>query len=550
MAVTDDIEDPSEHPERYAAFLVRSKPGNASSTTRTGPTTTTPTTTTPTTTTARVKQAESTSYLTSDRGSGAKRDLSLWTINCPDGYDALGVHATEDHSDIADSSGLACFDRNITFQLEPLTDPAKGEPKGALWTTKNTKSQTEDWGVYGVKRGKDTRFNEKNSVLVPPPTFWAKARDYGPPELSKFRGLKLQITPPKLHSSSGVRPQLTQPSVEGWDDSKQAITTEGYTVSALAVSDPFYTSDLARLIQSPNYYVYRTTTWMPVDKGLRCDAASVSECQYEYTKMRTESEAQTWNNTVGITLSQSAEIEASGKPLGVGVSTKFSLGIEESYSHDFGGSSQSGSEEGVSKSFSITPPAFGVAFQAESTYAVYRKGDESRSEVNKVKEHKAFEQGALAFETYSLAPPKSTTCDDRDVECGLPATRIDSLPTNKALRSSSGNHYLILTKQGTLEVRNAKQGLRQHKFVWSLDTVHPQFGKAAPISSVTFRDGRLQVLGTRSTGDLTRWASFADEAPGAMLDIDEEGNLQIVETQGDGTIPLWNSASDDGEVDG
>jgi hypothetical protein len=481
-----------------------------------------------------------------DSGSDAHNDASFWELDCPSGYISLGLHVVDNHSKPT-SSRIACVRWDLTYPLE-INKP--GIDHGSFWTSDAT--DADRIGIYGVKRTKTN--TQKNKVVLPPPTFWAKKDSYDPPSLDKFRGLLLPITPVPLHPSpSARRPVLTKPDVEGFEDSPDAETEKGYSISALLVNDPLYSSDLERLLASPEYYVHRTTTWKPVDGGQACPWDSPDNCTYHYTVTRGESETTTWNNTIGLTLSQSLETDASFAPLGVGLTGKLSLGIEESYSHEFGGDSGTSTEEGTEKEFPLRPGMFGVGFESESTVRLYRHNDKDMKAQNLVREYTA-DTGGSRTDVSTFPLPKENVvagCADpknRDlVQCGLPAYEIHHLPQNQRILSQSGKHYLILTKYGTLEVRNADVGRYQHTHVWSVDQKHSLGTHKNPIADVRFEHGVL--CATSSTPDASKadkWCNIDEDEKieNTYLEIDEEGNLRVVDADGE---VIWNSKYDEEE---
>ena len=504
-------------PERYATFIFRAKKEHKD----------------------LIKEATDFQQVWADRRSKADNDVALWELICPVGYVSLGLHAVT-HYNTPTSSKIACIDRNYTYPMgihKPDLDT-----NGSFWASSGTDAARI--ALFGVQ-GDGRKIARSNTVLLPPPTFWARKDSYEPPSLDKFRGLLLPIQPTEFQGHSTVKPKLTEPSVENFTNSAEAMTSKGYSISAFLVNDPQYTNDLERLLASPTYYVYRVTQWEPVDGGITCPSDARDNCVYRYTVSRGESATTTWNNTVGVALSQQLELDVSIKPLGVGAGSKLTLGIEESYSHEFGGETSTNSQEGTEREYPVRPGTFAVAFQSESTIEVYRHNDKDRSPNNLVRRYTASrERASVELVSYQFEKDRSNECEDkqsRDLSiCALPAATISALPQNIQIYSESRNHYLVFTKNGTLEVRVADVGVAQHAYVWSFDTnrLHGSYKNA--ISTVSFTDG---VLSVEATGAET-WRSSDETYKDALLEIDPEGNLRIVTMNGDKKDVIWNSKYD------
>lgn len=519
-------------PQRYATFLVKPVAGSE----------------------RLIVRPADYSFIWSDNKSGAKLDVQIHEPNCPSGYVPLGLHARPGHPTSTDNvrlnSAVACFDRSLTFQMEPLTEPRYRQPSNALWSTKD--NDAANIGIFGVQRSAAQRSDAPNTILIPPPTFWAQRDKYEPPAVTKFRGLRLPIEPVKLQAKAAAGPRLSGPTIDD-SDSVNPPTTGGYPISAFLVTDDYYDSALAKLLDSPVYWVQRTTRWRPLDDGRFCRSGSVSECEYSHAATTSESESDTWNNTVGGSVSVTVTADAEFKPLGLGTGLEVSLGIEASYSHDEGGETTRGTETSRGLNDTLTPPVFAAYFQAESSFRVYRHGDQNQSVENLVREYKS-KGGPIDIATVKLEDEEGTdagagSCTDpgpnRDLEeCGFPTTTLHQLdvgtPIYSAANDDNEGYYLFRGRSGTLEVREADAGLTQDAHVWSLDKISDHGRLGHPITNVSFADGQLVV---RATG-LPDWKSSPQTFPGAALEIDPEGNLRIVRPKGKRIQTLWNSKSE------
>lgn len=515
-----------DDPGRHATFLVKPAAGSESS----------------------VVRPTDYTHVWQDSRSGADRDVTLWEPNCPTGYDALGLHARAGYprssANARFDTPIACFSRTLTHPMEPLREPTSGEPEQALWSSKDT--DAADVGIFGVQRPLTSRSDRPNSILVPPATFWARKGGYEPPQLSKFRGLRLPIEPVTLQSKAAAGPRLANPTTEGWEETNPP-TTGGYPVSAFLVNDDYYPSDLAKLLDSPVYWIQRTTQWKPMDEGRYCRSESVTECQYSAGITKSESESDTWNRTLGGSVSVEVSTQTEVKPLGVGAGLTWTLGFEASYSHEKGGESTVGSDQSREVSDTITPPTFAAYFQSTSTYRVYRFGDQNLNEDNLVRTYTSAD-GPIDLVTMPLLDETPTAAADdcsesptRDLElCGVPTTSIPDLPVATPIYNATDDHYLLLGAGGSLEVRSAESGIEQDGYVWSLDGAHEHGRYGHPITKVAFADGQLVV----SAAGLEDWKSSAKPYPGATLEIDTAGNLRIVQQRGKRIQVIWNSKFD------
>lgn len=517
-------------PENYATFIIRGRKASS------------------------ITSPDSYSKIFDDDHTKGTPDISLYEPKCPSGYDALGLVSKPRSGSGPDTltngwvgkdgKGIACVIRNLTYKMQASNKGPRPEDT-ALWNTKTNMRGSADISFYGVARPPGAT-SVKNTIVVPAPTFWAKKDSYDAPSQDKFRGLQLPIAPPKTTPSALQPPVMTEGSVLGLtpQEKSESLELNGLVV----VDEQYYASDIAKLRQSPVYRVELKTTWVPVDQGHLCDKVGQT-CEVSYAIERTSSESTTWNNAVGISVGRSVELSA--EPAGMGVAVTTSL--ELSYTHEFGGESQTGSGTTNTDTRTLQPGEFGAFFQARTAYKVYRKNSTNDSDL--VRQY-TVSDGPVAFAVYRPARPVNSDCTktgaDRNLEnCPLPVTASDSLPRGKQVFSESKGHYLLLTKGGTLQVRKSNQGVAQSKgALWRLDTDHPYGRFGHEITDVSFKDGRLQVIAANSdTAVPDKWCSTTETHPDAQLEITDDGVLRVVDVNDTNNV-YWTSEFDSEEDKG
>ena len=125
-------------------------------------------------------------------------------------------------------------------------------------------------------------------------------------------------------------------------------------------------------------------------------------------------------------------------------------------------------------------------------------------------------QAACAMLAFVLASPALA-------QKTLPLASGQTMERNVRYTSATGGHYLIFQPDGNLAVYTAANG-----FVWGLNTVSPQFSRAARV--VMQADGNLTVFDAKN-----QWvwsALTANPTPGSVAQIAPSGALQLVSRDG------------------
>ena len=454
-----------------------------------------------------------------DAGTGADRDLAIYSAECPNGFVALGAIATPGGTDNPSDPSFRCISRSVVMR--------------AQWDQKSIWDDAESGGDHGVGLWRTTYRGPRtpNAFVMLSNGFWP-TKEASTPDTDDAWALSFSFNNlanpfgdlPSDLASQIDRPKLTGPRWEG--GSGRHTISRTYPVPFFVVDDPLY-DYVEQWLNSPTYTINRTVSYVLVDdydntgcavRGTEADEFSVS------MEVGIETESN-WSASFGSSVSSTLGAELSLEPIGLGGSVTASVTAEFSSSFGFGGSSTTTNSRTITKMHKVPKGTYAALFQRKSTYEVFR-ADGTRVEGGTT----AYSDENHVFEGWS--PPgwnASNPCGTAFAG-GFPLQGGTTLVRGQRYTSNSGAHYMEFQVDGNLVVYDAAGS-----YVWGLNTLIDDRYKGVE-TIIMQSDGNLVA---RGAGDAFIWSAFSVVQPsGTTLNLAPNGALQIVHP--DGKI-AWSS---------
>lgn len=514
-----------------------------------------------------------------DRGSGAKRDVTILRPRAPVGYYTLGhlavpryqidgrrtpytivikpkpgaehmLAAPNRFEWVYDDAGTGA-DRDLAIYAaecpsgfvalgaiatpggtDTPSDPSfrcisRSVVVRAQWDQKSIWDDAESGGRHGVGLWRTTYRGARtpNAFVMLSNVFWP-TKDASTPDTEDAWALSFSFNSmenpfrelPRDLASQIERPKLTGPRWEGGSD-KHTISRQ-YKVPFFVVDDPMY-DYVEQWLHSETYTINRTVSYVLVDDydNTGCAVRGTEADEFSVSMEVGLERESNWSASFGASVSATVGGELSLKPVGIGGSVNASVTAELSSSFGFGGSSTTTNARTITKMHKVPKGTYAALFQRKSTYEVFRK-DGSRVEGGAT----AYSDENHVFEGW--APPGWTASNPCGTAFagGFPIQGGTTLVRGQRYTSNSGAHYMEFQVDGNLVVSNAAGS-----YVWALNTLIGDSYRSVE-TIVMQSDGNLVA---RGAGDAYIWSAFSVVQPsGTTLDLAPNGALQIVHPNG------------------
>ncbi len=329
---------------------------------------------------------------------------------------------------------------------------------------------------------------------------------------------------PKDVVSQIDRPKLTGPRWEG-GSGKHTISRK-YEVPFFVVDDPMY-DYVEQWLNSPTYTINRTVSYVLVDDydNTGCAVRGTEADEFSVSMEVGIEKESNWSASFGSSVSASVGVELSLKPIGIGGSATASVTAEYSSSFGFGGASTTINSRTITKTHKVPKGTYAALFQRKSTYEVFR-ADGTKVEGGAT----SYGDENHVFEGWSPPGWNANNPCGTAFAGGFPLQGGTAVVRGQRYTSNSGAHYMEFQADGNLAVYDAAGS-----YVWGLNAVIGD--KYKEIKTVVMQsDGNLVA---RGDGDAFIWSAFSVVQPsGTRLDLAPNGALQIVHP--DGKI-AWSS---------
>jgi len=460
-----------------------------------------------------LKRPNGTKELWTDAGSGAHRDLKISSLNCPPGYNALGVignnlpnecHCVKDSETARGTWGSVSKKQN------------SGKPV-AYWTDKGSGAD-RDVSFWRVSAGK---VNGKNKLALSPNTFYSSDRHDKVPTDTPY-ALKLTFNNVNIFNPKDVN-QPAQPKylANGELPMNFPTTTKEYTIPFfLVTTDANYASQIEQMEKSPEYKVTRTSTYIVnTQSTLSSNGSNLSS-----TKTTGNSSQKDKSFSAGITTGLSVAVGAEAGVVLAKGSVEVTASVETSFSYSWGGSVGTYDEKSDTYSIDIKPNCKGVIFQRVDKYVVKNmRGEEVHSYSSNIP---TFGQAIWCKDGNNNNG--STTINSSGKSTINSGSEI--VPSKKYF-SENKQYYMILQNDGNLVIYTNSGGFKWGSFN---NLQVPLKAKKVIIQS----DGNFVFYGdnNRYLWGLDRKISLKS---GSNLSLSNSGELLLIGPNGE---VLWNGS--------
>lgn len=458
--------------------------------------------------------------LWNDAGTGAEKDIRINKLNCPPGFNALGVignNLPDECRCVADSE-TAKGSWGSTTQNEPLS---------AYWTDKGS-GASKDVSFWRVSAG---MVNGKNQLALSPNTFYSSDRHATVPVDTPY-ALKLTFSNVKIFDEKDVdEPNAPKFMPNGELPPSFASTTKEYYIPFFLVpSDNSYASQIEQMEKSPEYKVTRTSTYViNTQSTLSSNKATLAS-----QLMKGKSTTKDKNFSAGVTAGLS--VMAGGKagvPLVAEGSVEITASIETSFSYSWGGSEGTYDEKTDSYTIEIGPDCKGVIFQRVDNYVIKNSKEE---EVHSYSSNiPIFGQDiwCKGYNTTAVTNPGATVGKENMLILN-PGTEMK---VGQKYWSENGQFYAIFQPDGNFRVSTKDDGYK-----WDIVTAGklgpgkvgpPLFAKKLVLRT----DGNLVFFGPNDT---YHWSidKIFSPAANSTLNLSNSGDILMIAPNG---AVLWSS---------